>query len=117
ELRDPELDLFPYLSEGWQDFVLGPALDPSIHPTSSYAAIDPGGRNSVVPNGYQAQNNPFGYTRKDAFPPEGGAPGSSPQLMIEQLLDPYGVEVAILTGGIVGMHVAALSNPYFGDAV
>jgi predicted TIM-barrel fold metal-dependent hydrolase len=113
EFRDADLDLYPYLSKGWQEFVLGPALDSSLHPTGLPAALDPGGRNTVVSGGWMASNNPFGYTRKDAFPPEGGPPGSSPQLMIEQLLDPYDVQGAVLTGGYVSMHAAGLGNPYF----
>src|SRR5690242_4127329 len=110
---DPELDLFPYLSKGWQDFVLGPALDSSLRPTGVPAALDPGGRNTVISGGSMAANNPFGYTRKDAFPSEGGPPGSSLQLMIEQLLDPYDIQGAVLTGGYVSLQVSALGNPYF----
>src|SRR5205807_1136973 len=112
-LRDAEADIFPYLSKGWQEFVLAPAVDGTLRPTNVVPSLDPGGRNSVMPRGLQAMENPFGFTRKDAFGRDGSPPGSSPELMIEQLLDPFEIEVAILTGGEVGLHVAALSNPYF----
>ena len=32
--------------------------------------------------------NPWGYHRRDSIPPGGGVPGSSPEFMAEQLLDP-----------------------------
>jgi predicted TIM-barrel fold metal-dependent hydrolase len=100
ELRDPDADLFPYLSSGWQEFVQS----------------RPGGV-TTVPSAAMYAENPFGYNRKDAYPPEGGPPGSSPGYMIEQLLDPYDVEAAILTGGDGGLAVSGLNNPYFAAEV
>jgi predicted TIM-barrel fold metal-dependent hydrolase len=50
---------------------------------------------------------PIGVSRKDAVPDEGGPAGSSPQFMIKHHLEPYGIDIAILTGGIetaVALH-------------
>ena len=52
--------------------------------------------------------NPIGVLRRDAFPPRGGPPGSCPETLRKQLLDPYGIDYAILTGAeIVGIGTSA----------
>ena len=52
--------------------------------------------------------SPVGVARDDAAPDEGGPAGSSVLKMREQLLDAYGVDYAILTGGgILGISVHA----------
>ena len=94
-----EAELIPYLSQGWQEYVRGP---------------EPHGRLGLFPS--FPLSNPHGFDREDAIPPGGGPPGSSLELMREQLLDPFGVEHAILTNGY-GLYVAALPNPYFAAEV
>src|SRR3954469_16658384 len=64
----------------------------------------------VIPS--EIHPNPVGVFRDDAWPQEPGPPGSSYQLMREQLLDPYRVERGLLTFG-AGTYVAANPNPYF----
>lgn len=98
ELRAQD-DLLSYLSDGWREYVLGPA---------------PQGRLPLFP-GFP-NSNPHGFDRGDAIPPEGGPPGSSLALLRSQLLDPFGIEHAILTNGY-GLYVAALPNPYFASDV
>lgn len=98
-------DLYPYLSEGWREFVTarrrgGPAARP----------LPLEGGDSLY------GQNPQGFNRKDAYPPEGGPPGSSLPLMREQLLDPFDIECGILTGH-EGMAVAGLTNPYYAAEV
>jgi predicted TIM-barrel fold metal-dependent hydrolase len=94
-----EEQVYPYLSDGWREYVRGP---------------EPQGRLPLLPSFPNA--NPHGFDREDAIPPEGGPPGSSLQTMREQLLDPFGIEHAILTSGY-GLYVAALPNPHFAVAV
>lgn len=100
EMTDPDGDLFPYLTSGWQEYVLSRR-----------------GRMSVVPGVATYTHNPFGYDRKDAQPPDGGKAGASRELMVEQLLDPYDVRAAILTGGEVELGVSGINNPYFAAEV
>lgn len=42
--------------------------------------------------------NPRGVPRRDARPPDGGAPGSDPDFLLSDHLDRFGVDYAILTG-------------------
>ena len=92
--RSPD-ELLPYLSSGWREYV-----------TRS------GGRQHIPFIPSEIHPNPGGVFRDDAFPAEGGAAGSSLELMREQLLDPYRVERGLLTYG-AGTYVAAIANPYF----
>ena len=94
-----EEDLYPFLSEGWLEYVRGPA---------------PQGALPLLPSFPNA--NPRGFDRHDAIPPEGGPPGSSLALLREQLLDAFAIDHAILTNGY-GLYVAALTNPYFAAEV
>ncbi len=55
--------------------------------------------------------SPIGVNRADALPSEGGPPGSSPQHMARQHLDPFGIDYAILTGS----HILALGVHPHGD--
>lgn len=94
-LRSPR-DLLPYLPEG-------------LH----HRSINPPGA------GY---HNPHGVMRRDAAAPDGGAPGSDPELIRQQLLDAYGVDYAILNGsGILGVscmcdaHLAAAVASAYND--
>jgi uncharacterized protein len=110
ELRSADDDLFPYLSTGWQDFVRG------------YQRLA-GSRDSIAhsvttnPAYRLYASNPLGYDRKDAIPADGSLAGSSLPLMIEQLLDPFEIRYAILTGGELPLGVSGHSNPYFGTEV
>jgi uncharacterized protein len=93
-------DLLPYFSAGWREYV-----------TRS------GGRHGLIPYiPSEIHPNPGGVFRDDAWPPEGGAAGSSYELMRSQLLDPYRVERGLLTFG-AGTYVAAAANPYFAAEV
>jgi predicted TIM-barrel fold metal-dependent hydrolase len=70
-------DLLPYLPKVWHEqFLTGGIGLSNFYPT------------------------PIGVSRKDATPEGGGAAGSDPQFMIEHHLEAYGIEYAILTGGI-----------------
>ncbi|MEX2544683.1 MAG: amidohydrolase family protein [Phycisphaeraceae bacterium] len=51
--------------------------------------------------------SPIGVGRADATPARGGPPGSCPQTMREQLIEPFGIDYVILTGGgvlAIGVH-------------
>jgi predicted TIM-barrel fold metal-dependent hydrolase len=56
-----------------------------------------------------------GGAMMDSYPADGNPPGSSYELLCEQLLDPYDVERAIL--GFDSGDNNALQNPYFAQAV
>jgi predicted TIM-barrel fold metal-dependent hydrolase len=79
-------DLQPYLQEPWHSRVL-----------------EAGSR--VGGLGYLS---PAGHRRKDAYPPNGGPPGSDPDLLIQQLFHDNNVDIAILTGEIYGWN----THPY-----
>lgn len=105
ELRDHKRDLLPYFTSGWQDYIQGFEW----HKESGPVAVPPS-RNFCF--------NPGGSDRKDALPPDGAMAGSDPQLIIDQLIDPYNIEHAVLTAaGGIGFSVSTHSNPYFAAAV
>jgi len=79
-------DLQPYLQEPWRSRVL-----------------EAGSR--VGGLGYLS---PAGHRRKDAYPPNGGPPGSDPDLLIQQLVHDNNVDIGILTGEIYGWN----THPY-----
>jgi predicted TIM-barrel fold metal-dependent hydrolase len=93
--------LLPYLDPYWRDFLERGEL--------------PGGRDSY-PHGHRPWLHPEGYTRADAVPADGSAPGSDFDLMREQLLDRYDVEYAILTGD-EAIEASTLANPYLASAL
>jgi len=68
-----------------------------------------------LPN-YLTWIQPHGFTRRDSVPPDGGMPGSDYETMRRQLLDPLGVEYAILTGEDI-LTVSSLPNPQLAAAV
>jgi len=79
EVPSPE-ELKPYLSQRWRQYM-------EMVGTRTY-------------HGY-AQHIPYpkgnaGGTRQDAWPPNGGIPGSDLNFMREQLLDPLNMEIGIL---------------------
>lgn len=75
---ESHLDLIPYLSKAWA------------------AKLKETGIGRLVA-GYPS---PVGVSRRDAIPPGGGPAGSDPDFVVKQLIDPYDIEYAILTGGI-----------------
>lgn len=59
-------------------------------------------------------HNPRGVPRRDATPPDGGPPGSDPQFLIDDHLDRFGIDYAILTGpGTLPLG----SDPDYADAI
>src|SRR5690348_8241450 len=67
-----DLDIAPYLSPRWQEFLRGNGQGVSIYPPAASTPI-----------------TPFNSNRADTGPADGGPPGSSYQLLREQLLDRY----------------------------
>ena len=94
--------LYPYLSEGWREYVLAP--------TRAGLPAIPLIQTQVCPN-------PNGATqRPDTFPENGGAAASDPALMREQLLEPFRIERGLLTYG-QGFFTGATPNPYFASEI
>jgi uncharacterized protein len=94
-------DLFPYFSAGWQDFAL---------------ASGRGEKLPVETGGAMYCFNPFGYLRKDAYPADGSPPGSNPQQISDQLLDPFNVQAGVLTGQ-GSLFLTGITNPYYAAEV
>jgi len=76
----------------------------------------------ALPGGYL--NNPMGVSRADAYGDHGEEPGTSPEKLIKQHLEPFGVEKIVLTGsGILGLgvhpnvHYAAAMARAYNDAL
>lgn len=62
------------------------------------------------------QPSPIGVQRSDAIGPNGEPAGTSPEVMIRQHLEPYGIDKAILTAsGMLGVGVH--SNIYYANAM
>jgi predicted TIM-barrel fold metal-dependent hydrolase len=64
-------------------------------------------------------NTPIGRIRKDCIPPSSGPAASDPEFMISDLIEPYNIEFAILTGdwrNVTTMHdpdyAAAIASAY-----
>lgn len=79
-------DLQPYLQEPWRSRI-----------------VQAGSR--VGGLGYLS---PAGHRREDAYPENGGPPGSDPKLLIQQLCQDNKVDIGILTGEIYGWN----THPY-----
>lgn len=87
-------DLAPYLPTRWQQYVRqsGMEMPPiSLYPKMHAAAA-----------------------RRDAWPPNGGEPGSDPEFARDQLLDLWGIEAAILNP-LIG--VSLVRNPDLANAL
>ena len=84
-------DLFPYLSAHWVNYIQ----------ESGFRQLP----NAPYPKGAN------GGSRADATPPNGGPAGSDVAFLKAQLLDTYGIDVAILTG--VFYNLCFLPNPGF----
>lgn len=78
-LKDPK-DLHPYLAQRWRDHM------------DTYGLIP---RHQYLAGPAYPKGNPDA-SRRDAYPPEGGRPGSSLSFMAAQHLDPNNVELGIL---------------------
>jgi uncharacterized protein len=94
-------ELRPYLEPYFRDFLERGEL--------------PGGRDSF-PHAHRPWLHPEGFMRTDASPPDGAPPGSSYELLREQLLDRYEVEYAILTGE-EAIEVSTLANAPLASAL
>ena len=93
--------LAPYLSKAWQRRMLGGVQESWA--TEVYASQTTLPKNDLY-------INPVGSMRRDAFPADGSVPGSSPELMAEQLLDGCQVDRAVLiVGNAFGL--GALPDP------
>ena len=99
----------------------GPIIDCDVH----QAWADPGEIRRRLPAYFQQPwvglapspwSSPIGVLRGDAVPEEGGPAGSSPALMAEQHLDPFGIARAVLTGQSV-LHVGVHPDADFGCAM
>jgi len=78
DLKGPA-DLFPYLEKYWIEVI----------------------KLSGLPVPFHGYRSPVGVKRYDATPPDGGIPGSDPAHLISHYLDANGIDIAILTGGIL----------------
>ncbi len=91
-------DLLPWMDPAYRDFMLHAGFGGFELP------------------GYLTWMHPSGTTRRDSVPPDGGVPGSDYEMMRKQLLDPLGVEYAILTGEDI-LSVSSLPNPQVAAAI
>jgi hypothetical protein len=97
--RNSNKDIFPYLSKRWQEHY---ALFGS-RPRQAYQ------QGPAYPKG---QPN---ASRRDAWPPEGGRPGSSLRFLREQLLDANNTRLGILNA--TGDNGQSFQDREFGAAV
>jgi predicted TIM-barrel fold metal-dependent hydrolase len=88
-------EVIGFMPPAWQEFVRGPG-QAGLLPIST-------------PSSYQ---NPLGGNRGDTFPGGGGPPGSSYELVRDQLLEPMRIEAGVLTHG-EGLFVDSNPNPFF----
>jgi predicted TIM-barrel fold metal-dependent hydrolase len=96
-LADAVAELTPYLSSGWREYVHAPGF---AH------------RTPVMSSGHLWSVNPFGYTRKDVVPEDGSLPASSPSYVLADLIEPFNVQAAVLTGE-PALYLSGVSNPHF----
>lgn len=99
----------------------GPIIDCDVH----QAWADPGELRRRLPAYFRqpwvgltpsSWSSPIGVLRGDAVSEEGGPASSSPALMAEQHLDPFGIARAVLTGQSVP-HVGVPPDADFGCAM
>ncbi len=113
-----DCDVHPVLAGGLAD--LAPYLSPAARhriglddPRSPSAGI---GRERVSIPRNQMYVNPAGVLRKDAYGPDGSAPGSDPAYVAEHLLDAHQVSRAVLIGGDV-LGLGAMPDPDLAAAI
>jgi len=97
--RNSIKDIFPWLEQRWQEH----ALTFGARPRQAYQA------GPAYPKG---QPN---ASRRDAWPPDGGRPGSSLAFMQQQLLDANNITLGILNA--TGDNGSSFQNREFGAAV
>jgi predicted TIM-barrel fold metal-dependent hydrolase len=90
-LRNGLRDLLGYMPEAWRQRI------GAGHASSGWAKEVYASEFSVPKNVLYV--NPVGVMRRDAIPDDGAVPASNPGVVAEQLLDPYGIDRAILIGG------------------
>jgi len=104
--RDGINDLLPYLSMEWQRRVGG---GPN-RPWAKQLGVELGlPQNSLY-------MNPSSIIRRDSIPADGSIPASDPKQVIDQLLDPHGIDRAILLPGDV-MGLGILPDPDLAAAI
>jgi predicted TIM-barrel fold metal-dependent hydrolase len=59
----------------------------------------------VVMAGHMGYHNPVGVTRRDTIEEDGTCAAARPEGIARMLLDPYGIDIALLTGGMYGICV------------
>ncbi len=118
-----EDDFIKRLEPRWREFVLGSSgiLSEAEEGSSStggtaYFRARPGRLRLLVPR--VTFPNPRGGVNKrlDTFPATGGPPGSDYETLRAQLLDPCGIELAILAFDAIAGY-AAQPNPHFSEAL
>ncbi|MEK8129153.1 amidohydrolase family protein [Paenibacillus filicis] len=98
-------------------------IDTDVHNEQADAALVPylpepwRSRVAATGIGYAGSNywSPVGVMKKDSIPPGGGKAGSDPELMIRQLIEPYQVEAALLTG--VVYNISSTHDPDYAAAI
>ncbi|MDF2722878.1 MAG: amidohydrolase [Paenibacillus sp.] len=86
-------DLLPYLPEPWKTRVAKAGV-------------------GMPDRGYPT---PIGVLRKDCAPPGGGPAASDPEFLVQDLIEPFKIEYAILTGHM--MDVSTLPEPDYAAAI
>ncbi len=86
-------DLLPYLSEPWRSRVADYGI-------------------GLPDRGYPS---PIGVLRRDCKPPGGGPAASDPAYLVKDLIEPYRIEYALLTGNMDG--VSTMHDPDYAAAV
>src|SRR3954464_9614675 len=93
----------------------------SIHDLLPYMApehrehVSAGGYGGIDFPGYP-WSHPEGFLRRDATPPGGGPAGSDYETLRAQLLDPYDIDYAILTGEEI-LTASAMPSPHLAGAI
>src|SRR5688572_13205429 len=80
-------EYLPYMPKKWRDFVELPG-------NGELGPLHPASQNVCHLEGINK--------RLDSYPADGGPPGSSYELLCEQLLDPYGIEIGMLGHDVGG---------------
>lgn len=92
DLADPS-ELYPYLEKSWIEEI----------------------KQTGLPVAFHAYRSPVGVKRHDATPPGDGTPASDPEFLLTHHMEPNGVDIAILTGGIL-LNTSCFPNSHFANA-
>jgi predicted TIM-barrel fold metal-dependent hydrolase len=93
---------------------LRPYIEPAFRDWFDRGEV-PGGAPGF-PAAHRPWLHPEDFKRADSAASYGGNAGSDYPLMCAQLLDPYGIEYAVLTGD-EPIEVSTLANPYYAQAL